>query len=156
MQRTIVGYDLDEEDHWIALLDCAHGQHVRHRPPFTERAWTQTSQGRDDMLGTQLDCLKCERLELPQSVEVYSSTPEFNENTLPASLTRNHTTKRGVWGQLKVLEGTLDYVVTSPFQHSARVVAGDGAHIAPEVLHFITPLTPTVRLIVEFLRVPKA
>lgn len=31
--RRIVGFDRDEEGDWVALLECGHRQHVRHRPP---------------------------------------------------------------------------------------------------------------------------
>ena len=33
MQQAIVGFHLDEENHWVAELACGHGQHVRHDPP---------------------------------------------------------------------------------------------------------------------------
>ena len=63
MKQPIVGFHLDEENDWVAELDCGHNQHVRHRPPFVNRPWVTTSSGRDDMLGVSLDCLKCDRNE---------------------------------------------------------------------------------------------
>ncbi|MFN2376231.1 MAG: DUF3565 domain-containing protein [Candidatus Binatia bacterium] len=63
VQRRITGFHQDDEDHWVAQLDCGHNQHVRHNPPFNERPWTQTEPGRSGMLGQSLDCLKCERGE---------------------------------------------------------------------------------------------
>jgi hypothetical protein len=57
--QPIVGFHLDDEGHWVAELACGHGRHVRHRPPFQERAWTQSEQGRRAMLGVRLDCRKC-------------------------------------------------------------------------------------------------
>ena len=33
MQQAIIGFHLDEEQHWVAELACGHGQHVRHTPP---------------------------------------------------------------------------------------------------------------------------
>lgn len=65
MKRKITGYHLDEHDDWVAELDCGHGQHVRHQPPFFNRPWTQTEEGRASMLGIQLDCVRCDRGEPP-------------------------------------------------------------------------------------------
>ena len=33
MKRRIVGFHQDEEQHWVAELECRHNQHVRHDPP---------------------------------------------------------------------------------------------------------------------------
>ena len=63
MKHSIVGYHRDEEDHWVAELDCGHNQHVRHNPPFVNRPWVVTEQGRNSMLGHQLNCIKCDRDE---------------------------------------------------------------------------------------------
>ena len=63
MNRAITGFHTDLENHWVAQLECGHNQHVRHNPPFHERPWTQTAEGRSTMLGAELDCLKCDRGE---------------------------------------------------------------------------------------------
>ena len=60
MQRPITGYHLDDENHWVAELACGHFRHVRHNPPWNERPWVLTLQGRDGMLGSLLNCEKCE------------------------------------------------------------------------------------------------
>lgn len=60
MQQPIVGYHQDDEGDWVADLACGHGQHVRHQPPFTNRPWVLTVAGRDQYLGTYLNCKKCE------------------------------------------------------------------------------------------------
>lgn len=60
MQQPIVGYHLDEYGDWVADLACGHGQHVRHQPPFTNRPWVLAAAGRDQYLGTLLNCKKCE------------------------------------------------------------------------------------------------
>ena len=60
MDRRIVGYHQDDELHWVAELDCGHNQHVRHDPPWTNRPWTQTAEGRASVLGRELDCRLCD------------------------------------------------------------------------------------------------
>ncbi len=60
MNQPIVGYHQDEESDWVADLACGHGQHVRHQPPFFSRPWVLTESGRNQYLGTVLNCKKCE------------------------------------------------------------------------------------------------
>lgn len=60
MQRRIVGFHLDEENDWVAELECGHNQHVRHNPPWFERPWTTTPEGRRNALGRPLSCRLCD------------------------------------------------------------------------------------------------
>ncbi|MBS0182422.1 MAG: DUF3565 domain-containing protein [Nitrospira sp.] len=60
MQQPIVGYHQDDYGDWVADLACGHGQHVRHQPPFTNRPWVLTVAGRDQYVGTHLNCKKCD------------------------------------------------------------------------------------------------
>ena len=59
-KRAIVGFHRDTDGHWVAELDCGHGQHVRHAPPFVERPWVLTATGRSKRIGTRLDCKLCD------------------------------------------------------------------------------------------------
>lgn len=63
MRRSITGFHTDEENHWVAELECGHNQHVRHNPPWVSRPWVMTAEGRASMLGYQLNCVKCDRGE---------------------------------------------------------------------------------------------
>jgi hypothetical protein len=60
MKQPIVGYHQDDENHWVAKLACGHNQHVRHNPPWTLRPWVITTDGRKEMLGYELGCVKCD------------------------------------------------------------------------------------------------
>jgi hypothetical protein len=57
--RRITGYHQDDERHWVAELECGHSQHVRHDPPWQERPWVTTPEGRARFLGTTLLCILC-------------------------------------------------------------------------------------------------
>lgn len=57
----MVGFEQDEVGDWVALLECGHRQHVRHRPPWQERAWVETAEGRQSRLGEPLECVECDR-----------------------------------------------------------------------------------------------
>jgi len=60
MDRRIVEFDVDEEEHWRAKLECGHYQHVRHDPPLHDRGWVTTESGRRQKIGNKLNCVKCD------------------------------------------------------------------------------------------------
>jgi hypothetical protein len=60
MQQHIVTFYQDDQGDWIARLDCGHGQHVRHQPPFSSRPWVLSEEGRRSQLGQILNCKKCD------------------------------------------------------------------------------------------------
>lgn len=65
--RAIVGFHQDDEGHWVAELECGHGQHVRHDPPLVSREWVLTPAGRAARLGARLACRRC--LEDPPALD---------------------------------------------------------------------------------------
>ncbi len=60
MKQPIVGFHQDAVGDWVAELSCGHGQHVRHSPPLSFRAWVLTPEGRARFLGYELDCKRCD------------------------------------------------------------------------------------------------
>ena len=60
MDQSIVGFHQDAEHDWVARLACGHNQHVRHNPPWTQRPWVVTPEGRAKVLGQSLPCRKCD------------------------------------------------------------------------------------------------
>jgi len=60
VDRRITGFHQDEQGDWVAELDCGHQQHVRHNPPWTNRPWTQTAEGRTQKIGETLACKRCD------------------------------------------------------------------------------------------------
>jgi len=60
MNQKIVGYHQDELGDWVAELSCNHFQHVRHNPPWMNRQWVTTHEGRRSKLGESLNCIKCD------------------------------------------------------------------------------------------------
>lgn len=63
--RAIRGFHQDEHGDWVAELICGHTQHVRHNPPWIERPWVLTAQGRAAHVGQTLDCRLCVTAALP-------------------------------------------------------------------------------------------
>ncbi|PJK27409.1 DUF3565 domain-containing protein [Minwuia thermotolerans] len=152
MQRRITGFGLDDKGERFARLDCGHRQHVRHRPPFVERPWAESEAGRASMLGETLDCLRCDRLEMPDGVTPYRETPVFDQATVPAGLLKDHETKPGTWGRLEVLAGRMRCVFADPVGRAADLGAGENSPIPPEASHHVE-LHDGARFRVVFLRV---
>ena len=114
MNRPIRDFHRDEEGDWVADLSCGHGQHTRHDPPFTLRDWVETEEGRAGRIGSELDCLLCDRSEMPIGHAPYQRTKTFDADTVPKALLANHTTKRGVWAKIHVESGELEYTIHDP------------------------------------------
>lgn len=151
MQRPIVGYHQDGNADWVAELSCGHGQHVRHRPPFTLRPWVLTPEGRDSRLGQALDCVRCDRLELPDGFAPYRKTEVFTRDTVPRGLLAAHTTRAGVWGEIEVRSGALSYVIEAEPELRTVVHQGQRQLIAPELKHRVEVDGP-VEFTVQFYR----
>lgn len=82
----------------------------------------------------------------------YKSTPVFDETTLPRALRQAHKTKAGVWGVIRVLDGSVRLHV----EGEATPRQLDAAHpavVAPTQLHHVE-LDGAVRLQVDFYDVP--
>lgn len=59
IDRRIVGFALDDAGDWMAVLECGHTWHVRHDPPWMNRPWVTTPQGRAGKIGSLLPCVRC-------------------------------------------------------------------------------------------------
>jgi hypothetical protein len=59
-EKHIIGFHQDEERDWVAELECGHFQHVRHDPPWMNRPWVLSEEGRSAIIGHSLRCRKCE------------------------------------------------------------------------------------------------
>jgi hypothetical protein len=66
MKVTITGFHQDKEAYWVADLSCGHTRHFRHNPPWQVREWVTTQAGRNELLGTELDCKECDGSPSPQ------------------------------------------------------------------------------------------
>jgi tellurite methyltransferase len=149
VRRTIDGFHADEVGDWVAELSCRHRQHVRHRPPFTDRTWVTTEEGRDGRIRGDLDCPLCDRAELPAGLRPARTAGPFTEATLPPGLRREHEVAAGTWGVLRVLEGSVHLHLRTEPVIDRRLGAGDEQPLPPGVPHELTLLGP-VRLAVDF------
>lgn len=150
MRRTIVGFHQDDAGDWVAELSCLHGQHVRHRPPFQERPWVVTGDGRAGRVGAELDCPLCDRAELPDGLVVVRTAGPFDEGSVPAGLRRAHRVADGTWGRIRVTEGSAGFALETDPLIERRLGPGDTQAIPPGVPHAVSVDGPVV-LAVDFL-----
>jgi tellurite methyltransferase len=148
--RTIDGFHQDAEGDWVAELSCLHNQHVRHRPPFFDRPWVTTSAGREERLGTELDCPLCDRAELPDGLRLVRTAGPFDGDTVPAALTRDHRVAERTWACLRVLEGTVTFRMATDPPTARTLRAGESQAIPPSVVHSVA-LADGTRFAVDFL-----
>ena len=78
----------------------------------------------------------------------YRSTAIFDEASLPAALRREHRTKKGVWGVIRLLEGKVRFISLDPWGE-AILTPDEPGFVQPEQVHFVEPLGP-MRMQVDF------
>jgi tellurite methyltransferase len=150
VDRAIVAFRQDDAGDWIAELSCLHSQHVRHRPPFFDRPWVMTTEGRAEKIGGAIDCPLCDRAELPAALRLVRTAGPFDGDTLPAGLRRSHRVAEGTWAVLRVLDGSVRFTMATvpPVERELRV--GDTQPIPPLVSHALGVAGP-VRLEIDFM-----
>jgi tellurite resistance-related uncharacterized protein len=82
------------------------------------------------------------------AAQPYRSTPVFDETTLPAALRSRHTTKAGVWGVIRVIEGQLRLTYLDPPSEIVLDPQTPGP-LLPQQPHFVEPLGP-MKMQVDF------
>lgn len=140
MDRQITGFFKDENGDWVARLDCEHGQHVRHKPPFVNRPWVESASGREDMIGHPLNCVLCDRLEFPDDMSLFKRTDVFDERSMPRYLIQGHRLDQGVWAKMVVTEGMLSYTRLFPYKIREILANNNEAIISPNQTFSLKPI----------------
>ncbi len=82
------------------------------------------------------------------TAQPYRSTPVFDEGTLPVALRGEHSTKPGVWGVIRVLEGKLLLTWSDP-PAEQLLEPGSPGLVLPQQPHHVTPIG-AMRMQVDF------
>jgi tellurite methyltransferase len=139
VERVVVDFEADEVGDWVALLDCHHRQHVRHRPPLWPAPWVEEDRERARRIGTTLRCSMCDRCEIPAGLVVVRTTATWDEHTMPSGLRRAHKVATGRWGRLLVRSGRLRFVAATSPVTDVLVDAHRRQGIPPELEHRVEP-----------------
>ncbi|MBS0286717.1 MAG: DUF1971 domain-containing protein [Proteobacteria bacterium] len=84
---------------------------------------------------------------LPNDIKLYRRTPIFTHENVPQGWLKNHSTKKDVWGLIKIMEGKLEYIIET--DETFLLEPGKDGVIEPEVIHHIKLIGPVV-FFVEF------
>ena len=87
--------------------------------------------------------------QLPDTVTAYQRSNVFAQDTVPAGLLKDHSTKEGVWGLIQVQKGKLEYTIGDDEVHI--LTPGNNGVVEPAVTHHVRPLGE-VSFFVEFYR----
>ena len=90
---------------------------------------------------------------LPDGLEMYKCTPEFDEGSVPAGLLKAHQTKAGTWGKIVIKSGKLSYRILEPELEELVLTPEDHGVVEPTIFHEVAPVG-AVRFCVEFYRDP--
>mmetsp|Transcript_10238 Transcript_10238/g.12953 ORF Transcript_10238/g.12953 Transcript_10238/m.12953 type:complete len:151 (-) Transcript_10238:173-625(-) len=94
---------------------------------------------------------------LPSTVVKYSQVPKegfFTANKIPKGLLKEHSTKKGTWGVIKVNTGKLRYIINEPTPAEYVIDRYSCGIIEPGVKHEVAALTDDLEFVVEFHRLP--
>lgn len=131
MEKKIVGFHVDDQGDWVADLECGHGQHVRHNPPWTNRPWVLEQQERERFLGEVLDCLKCNMPMIPVNAVQFDCSEIYDQAMLIAQYSGVKTNDAGIWIKLVISEGELIYQQVSGETKGYVIDSDFAAVIAP-------------------------
>lgn len=84
----------------------------------------------------------------PEPSKPYRATPVFTQDTLPPALRSAHSTKAGVWGVIRVLEGQLRYRIETD-DEDQLLTPGVVGLVKPQERHHVEPIGQ-IRMQVEF------
>lgn len=113
-----------------------------------------TEEGRASKVGEALRCHYCDMPELPESAELYKTSPTYTEVTVPEGLLRDHRLRAGTWARIVIEEGKLLYALSDDPRAGWMLRPGIDGIVAPTVSHFVLP-SGTLRFHVEFLKAPE-
>lgn len=91
------------------------------------------------------------QISLPDGLEFQRVTNVFTAETVPAGLLKAHRIADGVWGLLKVEQGSVFFIEEVEDGRSVRVGVGDHHVIQPKVPHRVEP-SEDARFMIEFYR----
>ncbi len=88
---------------------------------------------------------------LPKGVKAYKQTDIFDQNTVPVGLLKDHNTAPGVWAEIVVIEGELDYIIPGVPRQQYKLNPELHGIVEPTTVHYVVP-SSDVRFYVKFYR----
>jgi tellurite resistance-related uncharacterized protein len=93
--------------------------------------------------------------ELSAEMEKYSQVPSvdsyFTNDFIPAGLLKDHSTKDGTWGVIRINKGELQYNIG---EERFVLTTSNPGIIEPNIKHSVKSLSEDLEFVVEFYRLP--
>lgn len=152
LENLVIALLADASDRQIEIAR-EMAAYIAPRPGFTPHPLTVHAAAHMTDLVERADRLPASAISSapPQSrsaLSPYKRTPIFDETNVPADLRREHRTKPGVWGVIRVLEGQLRYRILEPPSETVLDPARPGL-ASPNQPHCVEPIG-AVRMQIEF------
>jgi tellurite resistance-related uncharacterized protein len=109
-----------------------------------------TESGRAARIGSETDCVLCDRAEPPEGLRLARTAGPFDADNLPGGLRKEHQVADRTWGVLRVLAGSLTVSMATDPPALVQLSAGDRHDLPPGVPHKLTWDGP-FRLEIDFL-----
>lgn len=154
MRRAIIDFVPDDKGDWVARLSCGHNQHVRHCPPYQERAWVLKDETRRARLGMPLSCPLCDRQELPEGLHPLRKSPAWDSESAPSAIRIFHRLAEGTWGVISVDDGHMRFVTDGEVVMNKVVDCSVSQAIPPELDHRLDFDGP-IHFSIEYLKVER-
>ena len=90
---------------------------------------------------------------LPDDLKLMRTTAEFDQDSVPAGLLRDHQVAPGVWGLLVVREGSVGFRFEDEPENLRMILPGSPQPIPPQRKHRVV-LEGPCRFVVEFYAEP--
>jgi tellurite resistance-related uncharacterized protein len=107
------------------------------------------------MTTVQVDAAPCRADSLPPDAVCYWRSGIFDQQSLPAGLTREHRLKDGTWGLVTLLSGRVGFTWDDAEGGAVELTAPATMVVPPTVPHHVEIRGPFA-LQVEFFREPQA
>ena len=152
MRRPIIQFESNRLGDDIATLSCGHSQRSQRNSLFINLTKIALEEISNSPIGVNLNCFQCDKFELPDHFVPYKKTPIFTEESLPVALTRDHSTKIGIWAKIIISEGKLRYRVDI-LKADMELSQDKSGIIIPEIMHNVEPLG-IVSFFIQFYKAP--
>jgi len=92
--------------------------------------------------------------ELPEGYVHYKTAGPFTQDNIPPGFLKEHSTKKGTWGQLVIESGELIYHVTEPGAESTQVLGPHNVGTVVSQQKHHVEVSGEVVFRIEFYRMP--
>ena len=112
---------------------------MRHRPLLQNRPWVLTEDGRQNRIGTQIECSACLELEMPDQLVRTSIVGPLLSLDPADGIPPTWQVPALSWGVIELLDGVLEVLLETAKGARIRLTARERVAIPPECTANLVP-----------------